>query len=830
MRGNNVQPFFLNHIIHLCPLQHNLNRFLLFSFIIGGILAGVPTISWSQATSTESDTTDKVVRIVRFVGNDQVQDNTLTALIRTQTNREFLGIPRFTPWYFIWKLTEKFGEPPALLNRSTVANDMERIKQYYKTIGYLEAQVDTNIVEFKENKVEVSFIIDEQQPFTIQTLTYSGMPSFEDTTKVPSFLRNSPMTGRRINDSTYAVERRYSENELSTERNRIITFLKNNGYAAIQKDSVNVLVKHDSTNRHHLDALFNIRSGRKYTFGDLYISLRGPDDTINYQQQDTIRQPPQTTGNNTIYLQKEESAQTRFSLLTDQILFTPGETFNNSLYIRSINEFQNLGMLTIQQFGLSKDGSLPDYSKKEIPVMFSLQTLPKHSLNLNIFGMKRYGFGSGAGITYTNNNLFGKAENLQISVNGSFEYVSSNTVRDIASDSPNQTFEGHFFQNFESQINYTLPRLTFPFHALDDHVFFSNARTRYGLSFSRSNQLLFDVNSDIRFNLRYDVQHNERYSSFFDLIELNLLDTDPSAEFRRALREDFGEDSFEYRRILEDFRPQVSSILRYTFRSQRTDLIKRDHGYFSEYSIAVGGNIPYLTDRFIVTPDTLEGNLPPIIPGSQNSLAYSRFVKGTADYRRYIPISNNAVFAYRGFVGLAYPYGNSTSIPLNQRFYAGGSNDIRGWDIYSLGPGGIPLEDVTINGGEIKLLAQTEVRQRFIKDFISANWIAAWFTDAGNIWYGPRTEFPTSATSAASSMPVIGTQPTVSQRKQLLEQGRFAFDQFYKQIAVGSGLGLRLDWDYVVARFDLAFRVHDLQEGWFENKKPYFSFGIGHSF
>ncbi len=804
-------------------MKHKLILLFLFSCIYGVLFLGSPDIALSQTTAAESDTTDKVVRIVRFVGNENVKDNTLKTLIRTKTNREFLGIPRFTPWYFIWKLTKKFGEPPALLNRSTVANDIERIKQYYKTIGYLEAKVDTNIVEFKEDKIEVSFIIDEQEPFTIQTLTYSGLPELDDSTKVQNFLGGGPMTQKRINDSTYAVGQRYSENELNTERNRLITFLKNNGYAAIQKDSVNVLVKHDSTDRHQLDALFRIRSGKKYTFGDLYISLSGPDGTPNYGVQDTIRQEPLTTGNNTIFLQKEESAQTRTSLLTDQILFKPGDTFNNSLYIRSVNEFQNLGMLSIQEFGLSEDGSLPDYSKDEIPVMFSLQTLPKHSVNLNIFGMKRYGFGSGAGITYTNNNLFGKAENLQLSFNGSFEYVTSSTVRDIASDSAAQAFEGNFFQNFESQINYSLPRLTFPFHALDDHLFFTNGRTRYGLSFSRSNQLLFDINSDIRFNLRYEVQHNDRFSSFLDLIELNLLDTDPSPQFRNALREDFGEDSFEYRRILEDFRPQVSSILRYTFRSQRTDLIKRNYGYFSEYTIGVGGNIPYLTDRLIVTPDTLEGNLPPILPGSQNSLAYSRFVKGTADYREYIPISNNAVFGYRAFAGLAYPYGNSTSIPLNQRFYAGGSNDIRGWDIYSLGPGGIPLDDVTINGGEIKLLAQTEVRQRIIRDFISADWIAAWFTDAGNIWYGPRTEFPTSST-------LTGGQTTPSQRQQLLEQGKFKFDQFYKQIAVGSGIGLRLDWEYVVARLDFAFRIHDLQQGWFDNKKLYFSFGIGHSF
>lgn len=818
--------FYESSMSHIL-LNQNKARRTFYLYLVCGLfwlaLSVMADVVIAQNNEAVGDTTDHVVRVIRFVGNDNISDGTLETLIRTHTNREFLGIPRFTPWYSIWRLTKKFGEPPAYLNRETVANDIERIKRYYKTVGFLEAAVDTNIVEFKDNRVEVSFLIDEGAPSTIKTIAYTGMPAFEDSTKVPAFYDDSPLTRERINDSTYTHYRRYSENALTQERNRIITFLKNNGYAAAQNDSVAVLMKRDPEDRHQMDALFTINPGREYTFGDLYISLAGPGDTTsNYTEQDTVQRSDLTTGNSLMYLQKEPSAQTKFSLLTDQVLFKPGDTFDNSLYIRTVNEFQNLGMMSIQQFGLSEDGSLPDYSKDELPVMFSLRSLPKHSVNINVFGMRRYGYGSGAGLTYTNNNLFGKAENLQLSLNGSFEYVSSETIRDIAPDSASQSVSGGFFQNFDARVEYTLPRLNFPFSFLDDKVSFSNARTRYGLSFTQSDQLLFDINSDIRFNLRYEVEHNERFSSYLDLLELDLLDTNPSSQFRESLKEEFGEDSFEYARILEDFRPQVSSILRYTFQSKRTDLLKRNYGYFSEYSIAVGGNIPYLADRFFVTPDTLEGNLPPIIPSSQNSLAYSRFLKGTADYRRYVPISNHGVFAYRGFLGLSTPYGSSNSLPLNQRFYAGGTNDIRGWNIYSLGPGSIPLDQVTISGGEIKLLAQTEVRQRFISDFLSANWIAAWFTDGGNIWYGPRTEFPTDGDGSS--------QQTIENQQRLLELGKFKYDQFYKQIAVGSGAGFRIDWNYIIVRFDFAFRVHDLQEGWFNNKKLYFSFGIGHSF
>ncbi|MDX1672231.1 MAG: BamA/TamA family outer membrane protein [Balneolaceae bacterium] len=777
-----------------------------------GMLMAMTTGLYAQDNQSETDTTDAVVRVTRFVGNDHVKDNTLETLIRTRTNREFLGISRFTPWYAIWRLTNgTFGEPPVRLDRQTVATDIERIDKYYESIGFLDVAVDTNIVYFKEDKVEVSFLIREGNRYHIKSVTYTGMPDFERPGKVQNFYRDSPLTGDLIDDSTYTVNRFYSDNSLTQERNRIITFLKNNGYASVQRDSIEAQVMKDSTAPYQLHVMFLVNPGRIFYFGDTYLNLSGPDSDIQYEEADTLSGPPHTNNDKTIYLQKEKEAQTRFSLLTDQLVFTPGEVFDNSKYIRTINEFQNLGMMNIRQFGLSRDGSLPDYTNQELPVLFNLQTIPKHSVNFNVFGMKRYGFGSGAGITYTNNNLFGKAENLSLSVNGSFEYVSSETLKDITPDSADNA-NSKFFQSLESRLEYSLPRLTFPFHSLDDNPFFSNGRTRYLFSLSQSDQLLFDINTDIRFNLRFEVNHSPRFSSALDLFELDLLDTEPTSRFEESLRQQFGEGSLEFQRVLEDFRPQISSIFRYSFRSHRTDLIKRNYGYFSEYSAAIGGNIPYLIDRYIITPDTTEGNLPPISSISGNSLSYSRFFKLTADYRRYIPLSTGSVFSFRGFLGFAHPYGKSVTIPLNQRFFAGGSNDIRGWSIYSLGPGGIALEDVTINGGEIKLLGQVEFRKIAIRNLFSANWVLAWFTDAGNIWYGPRNTF------------------RGQDNEEILQEGKFFFDEFFKQIAVSSGIGIRLDFQYVVVRFDFPFRLHDLQEGWFENKNLYFNFGIGHSF
>jgi outer membrane protein insertion porin family len=756
----------------------------------------------------------EVVRRVRFTGNNNVSDRSLSTLVRTRSNREFLGIRRFTPWYYIWQLFG-VGEAPRLLDREVVASDIDRIVLYYENLGHFEAEVDTSIIEFRENRYEVTFLIREGPSSRINTVSFTGLPDFEDESIKNNFYRQSVFSGRLLNDSTFTYQNNYRAQELREEQTRIINFLKNQGFASIQRDSVRALLKRNPDNTNDLDVLFTIRPGNIYNFGNVYVTLLGPGGENSFDDELIKEGEPYTMPGYMITLQKQDAAQTHFDLLAEQIRFKPGEKFDQSAYLRTINSYQGLGNLLLNRFGLNSESSLPDYSLEDIPVYFDMQTLPRHSLRAEFFGMRRYGFGTGIGANYTNNNLFGKAENFTLGFNSSFEYVPSRTLREISprDEFGRRTSSGAaIFQSYEVRAEYAVPRLNFPFARFTGSRWVESARTRYALTYSQSNQLFFDINSDIRFNLRYEFRHSRRFTSLVDLLELDIVDTNPSAQFRQNLINEFGEGSFEFLRIEQDFNPQFSSIIRYIFRNQNTNLIKRDFGYFSEISVAIAGNIPFAIDRYLVTPGEIEGSLPSPFGISSNNLSYSRFVKFSADYRRYFPITQNMVFAVRGFAGVAQPIGQSNTIPLNRRFFAGGSNDIRGWNPFRLGPGGISPDEVTIPGGEIKLALFKEVRQLVLQDFFSAQWHLAWHTDAGNVWYGPRNTF------------------LDEDDVDLLRDGKFFLDSFYRQIAVGTGLGLRLDWEFIVFRFDFTFRAHDLEQGWFNNKLMYFSFGIGHSF
>jgi outer membrane protein insertion porin family len=738
----------------------------------------------------------KLIRTVEFRGNRAISNGVLRTVARTQTNREVLGIPGATLWLGLYRITNRLGEPPSQLDNSIVGRDIERIETFYQSQGFRSVRVDTTIREIRRGRVKVTFIIEEGEPSVIRSVSYSGFPDFDDPRVFERFYRRSNLARESIDDTTFLVNRQFRFETLSNERNRIIEVLRNNGYASVQRDSIISFVRPDSTDPLQLDVLYRINPGRIFQFGDLRMNLDASGDVSGEVLRDTVRGEPHSHLGYTIFLSRQEETRTRSGLLLERLLFKPGERFNNSLYMATVNQLQNLNMLTVRQFSLSAEGGLPDYSSPDIPVFIDMQTLPRQQIRTELFGMQRLGFGAGAGVRYTNNNLFRGAEMLDIGVKGSFEYVTRANI---------PGFDNPLLRSLEGTIEYSVPRFQIPFRAFNFSPSFLNPRTSFRLSAARINQINFDINSNFRINVNYQTNHSATTLSSLDLVELDWLDASATAPFLEDLRDRLtaGDiDTLQFQRILEDFRPQFNSTLRYTIRETNTNIIKRDDGFFAEASIELGGNLPWLIERYGVNPDSLTGSIPSV-GGAR--LTYSRYIKGSADYRRYTPLTRNTVFAWRGFVGIAYPYGEIRQIPLNRRFFAGGSNDIRGWPPLRLGPGNLDQSQVPINGGDLKLSGHMEIRQMIFRNFLSTNWGLAVFSDFGNIWYGPRSDF---------------------------SDGKFRFDRFFNEIAVGGGLGLRLDWEFVVFRIDLAYRIHDLQDGWFQaGLNDYFiHFGLGHSF
>lgn len=747
-----------------------------------------------NAEAPEQDEPQLLLRTLQFRGNKAIGNGQLRAVTRTQTNREVFGIPGATLWQSLYAISSSIGEAPRYLDREIVGRDIERLKAFYQSRGYFDAQVDTTIVEFRPGRARVTFHINEGQPSIIRTVAYSGVPEFDDDRTTERFFSRSILGRAMIDDTTMVVHRQYSVELISQERNRIIDVLRRHGYASVQRDSIRVLVKPQEDNPKNFDILIHIRPGNIYYFGDLRIHLSSPEIETGQVLVDTLSGDPYTIEPHKMILRRDEAARTRERVLSQRILFKPGERFNNDLYLSSINQFQSLQMLTVQQFSLTEGGGLPDYSKEHLPVFIDMRTLPRHQIRTDFYGMQRLGLGAGAGIRYSNNNVFRNAERLELGLNASFEYISGR-----------QTTLGDrkVLNNLEASATYTLPFFSFPFRPMNANPNFLNPRTQFQFSVARVSQINFDINANFRFNTKFEANHSRTTRSFLDLLELEWFDASATPEFIQNIEENV-QDPLLVQRILEDFRPQFSSTMSYTFRNITTHTIKREDGHFFETGFELGGTLPYLVERFIIGRDTLQSTIPSFSLTRQE-LSYSRFVKTFVDYRSYHPLSRDVVFAWRGFGGFAYPYGQNKLIPLNRRFFAGGANDIRGWNPLRLGPGNVDQSEVVINGGDVKLSAYTELRYTFSRNFLSTDWILSLFTDVGNIWYGPRSDF---------------------------DEGKFRFDSFYRELAVGSGIGLRLDWDFLVLRIDLAYRMHDLGNepgtNWWQRNLLHF--GIGHSF
>jgi hypothetical protein len=160
---------------------------------------------------------------------------------------------------------------------------------------------------------------------------------------------------------------------------------------------------------------------------------------------------------------------------------------------------------------------------------------------------------------------------------------------------------------------------------------------------------------------------------------------------------------------------------------------------------------------------------------------FAQYVKGEIDYAETFQLTPSAGLAFHAGIGVAYPYKKSSILPFEKRYYGGGPNNVRGWSTRYLGPGSFNqgrAGDPTTHVGDINLILSAEYRFRLLP------WLEpAVFVDAGNIW--TIKDYP--------------NQPG----------GLFQWNQFYKEIALGTGIGLRFDLRFLILRLDAGTKVHD---------------------
>ncbi len=818
-------------------------------------LAGLLILPASLFGQTVED--PPVITQVRITGNSQFSDTVLRQRLQTQPNRSFLNIPSATLWLWMYRLGESgccfhrrvantfmdLGEPPAYFDAAVLEGDIERLRAFYEQEGFRDASVRANIQYVGAgDQINVRFHVSPGEPTYLRHVEFKGIDYLAEEQRL-QLLEQSLLQPENINVSDSAAfasqDQRYSEQRLLEERSRLITYLRNEGYARVSRDSIRVIVYQQPPDS--VDVTFRIRPGQRYRFGDIKFAVSGPETNAGTRR-DTLLTPAEVRSRQIIepagslatesgWVTSEVTDERRLDpeILTTALRFMPGDWYDQSRLLTTKQRLDRAGVFTFSDAiplweqtsrsggavdTLASAGSVPSATTAlRLPHLIELRTRPRHRIRLESFIMQRTAvpgiddrneLGAGVATSYSNANLFGHAEILDLRLSGS---ISTNLG------------QGGFLPSAQAELSTSLtyPYLIGPFDRLDRGLDLYDARTRLSLSFLTARRQEFTIRGRSSAQVRLELRHRANLASFVDLLDFNLSDPRLEEATLDSLRDRLQDDPFVLGQLLNDYNtPQINNALRYTLRSATVNPLRRNQGYLYEGIVELGGNLPFLLDRYIFTPAVLEGSLPGLPffrrDGAGDRLVYHQYVRLLGDIRRYEQIGRNSLLAWRLLGGFAHPIGRSQVVPFDRRFYAGGATSIRGWGLRRLGPGAVGRgpngSGAFLRSGDIQMEGSVELRTRIIHDLLGADWQLATFTDIGNVWLGPKN--PGS------------------------DAGRFRLDSFYKQQAVGSGLGLRFVWDYLILRFDLAWKVHSpvpgrplFPEGL---RSPRRHFGIGHVF
>lgn len=741
----------------------------------------------------------------------------LRELLRVRPNRRFLGVPGLTPSLWVYRLGEsvsgavgralqRSGEPPADLDLSFVEADRERLETLFRQEGYRGAVVSAEVDTLDAERAAIVYRFEPGPLTEIASVRYDGLEALDADARRDvarqSNLRLDLAGGTDILAFS-ADGQRFSESQLLEERRRLLALLRDEGFARITRDSIRAVAFEAGPLAY--DVAFQIRTGPRYAFGDVHAQAEGPEAA-----------PPRTDtlalGDGLLTMEVEGDRQLAPRLVARALRFRPGDPYRESDLLATKRRLERTGVFSfteITPLPERADDALAGDSLPRLPHRIGLRTRQRHSLRFEGFVLQRTGLlageggelgsdelGFGVGAAYRNANAFGGGEAFGVRVSGS-----------VAGD-----FGDFPTSQLEASTSLSLPYLLPPFGFVERTLRPFDTRTRHTLSFltARRDELRLLIRGRASAGIRLEVQHTPTLASLVDLVDFDLSDPDTLRGFADQFLAFVEDDPVARAFILEDYtRPQVNNAFRYTLRAATADPFRRDRGYSREVAAEVGGNLPQLLDRFVFSPDTLEGSLPGLpLFGGESRLEYRPYVRFVTDVREYRPLSRLTTVAAKAIVGLAHPTGDAPVVPFDRRFYAGGANSVRGWRLREIGPGALDSTRVAfVQGGDVKLELGLELRTVLLRELFAADWSLALFTDAGNVWLGPRNPGDPG--------------------------GRFRFGSFYDELAVGAGAGLRIAWDFLILRFDLAWQVTSPVPGtglFPEGNRPLFHFGIGQAF
>ena len=702
--------------------------------------------------------------------NKNLKHDELKIHVRQKENLRILGVLKFHLGVYNLSSGKKgndwlkrVGEAPVLYDEFQTQKSKDQLQIFLKNKGYYNAVVkDSLVINQAKKKLNLIFNIKAGNPYRIRNYTYY----IKDKSLQDAILKDSVNQLLKSNDI-------FDLDVLNAERQRITTNLKNRGYYKFSEELVSFQA---DTNfyRHQVDLTMNV-----------------DDALLNNDEAEVVAHQKYKIRNYLIYpdfktvdltgVQQEQKSDT----LTDKdysfiysgrlkyrpILFYNLNRMKDSTWFclqnaektyRALNRLKQFKLINIS---FAETNAL---AKDSIPLLeckMQLSPLPSQNFSIDVEGTNSSGnLGVAGNLNYQQRNVFGGAEVLDIQLRGARERQ--------------QTLQGNNRFNFNTQEFGFETSLTIP-----KFLSFINGNRRFSFQIPET-----------RFSAGYNYQNRPDYTrtitnlkfgyiwktSEYIFHTLNLLDLNYVNLYK------FNEvfiNSIKDLYIKSSFTDHLISASNYSWMYNTQNVNKRDDYKFFKLNIESAGNLLSIYSRLvnkakIVDIDTITG-----IRNSYYEVLNTRFaqyLKGDFEYRYGHMIDKSSSVVGRAFFGIGVPFGNFNVLPFEKKYFTGGANGIRAWQVRSLGPGSynVPSDVYPNQSSDIKLEANLEYRFKFF-------WRVegAFFMDAGNIW--------------------------AINYKDNREGAVFKMDTFYKQIAVGSGFGLRFDFTYFLFRLDLGVKMRD---------------------
>ena len=612
-----------------------------------------------------------------------------------------------------------FSKKPVIYDSLQARLTCQDLLQAMQNQGYMHAGIQLFTTK-KGKKLDATYLLHPGEPFLIGKVEYD----VEDE-QIQQLLQLDKPENQQLKPGM-----RFTVETLDNERKRITNLLTDDGYFRFHKDFI----------QFSADTI----AGQK----DIAVTLHLMKYKANSNAPE-VDHPRYTVRNINFLSNDSDRIHLRHQVLLNATALRENEPYSASALQRTYNNFARLQAVKYTNIRFAE---VPDSNLLDCNIQIS--TNKPSTIAFQPEGTNTAGdLGAAASLTYTNRNLFRGSEQLSVELRGAYEAITG--------------LEGYQDQNYTEysvETKLVFPRFVAPF---------LSQKFRRRQTASSELSVSWDLQNRPEFHRRvFSTAWRYRWSEprhhlswRYDLLDLNYV-------YMPWISATFKQDYL-------DNADSRNAILRYNYE----DLFIMKMGLGLSYSdgvdavrvnVETSGNVLSAVSKVLGFKTNAEGQRTFI------NIAYAQYAKFDFDYTHLMQFDKRNALALHAGIGVAYPYGNSTVLPFEKRYFSGGANSVRGWGVRELGPGKFKGTDGRIDfinqTGDLKLDLNAEYRTSLFWKFEGAA-----FIDAGNIWTLRNYE----------------DQPG----------GQFKFSEFYKQIAAAYGLGLRLNFDYFILRFDMGMKA-----------------------